>query len=59
LATISGYKNSMKNQNQTPNKPALRLLADSLEDFAPGAEANAADEVATVLNPRAHFGSAA
>jgi len=41
------------------NKPALGPLGDSLDDFASGAEANAADEVATFLDPRAHFGSAA
>jgi hypothetical protein len=43
------------------NKPALGPLGDSLDDFAPGLAAIAADEaeVTTFLDPRAHFGSAA
>jgi hypothetical protein len=42
------------------NKPALGPLGDGLVDFAPGAEANAADEAeVAILDPRAHFGSTA
>ena len=41
------------------NKPALGPLGDSLDDFAPGAEATAADEaeVTKFRDPRAHSGS--
>ena len=41
------------------NKPALGPLGDSLDDFASGAEANAADEaeVTKFRDPRAHSGS--
>src|SRR6516164_8477185 len=40
------------------NKPALGPLGDSLDDFAPGAEATAADEaeVTKFRDPRAHSG---
>jgi hypothetical protein len=43
------------------NKPALGPLGDSLDDFASGSEAIAADEaeVTTFFDPRARFGSAA
>ena len=43
------------------NKPALGPLGDSLDDFASGSEAIAADEAegTTFLDPRARFGSAA
>ena len=41
------------------NKPALGPLGDSLDDFAPGSEAIAADEVKvkTILDPRDHVGA--
>ena len=43
------------------NKPALGPLGDSLDDFASGSEAITPDEakVMTILDPPAHFGSAA